>query len=59
MNQVTEAFEKGIEFAYQKMSEKAYDWILNNLNKFIFVDNNGNILVIESFKEQFYNELKL
>jgi hypothetical protein len=48
INSVTEAFEKGVEYA----SKNAYEWLMNNLNNYILIIDN-KFIIVEDFKEQF------
>ena len=48
-NQITEAFELGVKYA----SENAYEWLINNLDKYILAID-SKIMLIEEFKEDLY-----
>lgn len=51
-NQITEAFELGVKYA----SENAYEWLVNNLDKYVLVLG-SKIIISKDFKEQLYNAM--
>jgi hypothetical protein len=51
-NQITEAFELGVKHA----SENAYQWLVNNLNKYTLVID-SKVMLVEDFKEQLYKAM--
>jgi hypothetical protein len=51
-NQITEAFELGVKHA----SENAYEWLVNNLDKYVLVLG-SKIIISKDFKEQLYNAM--
>ena len=51
-NQITEAFELGVKHA----SENAYQWLINNLNKYTLVID-SKVILVEDFKEQLYKAM--
>ena len=51
-NQITEAFELGVKHA----SENAYQWLIDNLNKYTLVID-STVILVEDFKEKLYKAM--
>lgn len=51
-NQITEAFELGVKHA----SENAYEWLINNLDKYVLAID-SKIMLVKDFKEELYKAM--